>query len=743
MWLSIKEVEEQGIAARTIRHKLKSGEWESRETGERGRNGKPIREVSLESLPHELQLKIVRNHTVDESASLIDGKGNEEAGWQPALREEVGEPPALRERSLTINSHDLERNLIDALKRYEPEAREAFLAEAQRLFEIINQYEAIEPKRRKNLATGKYDFTAEVYALCEEAICTDQSILLIEPKRAKRPSPITLDQWMRKSKTLGLLAFIRSNNKAAKKDKRKARISAEATEWINSHWRKFPSPRHLYKNLAREAKKQGWTIPSESWIYRKYSALPKIVATKTFGSEKNYQSRFAPFVPRTVADLEALQILCGDHSVRDLSVVLPDGTLTRPWLTVWQCLRTGLIWGWHLDVTPSSQTIGLAYVNGVKTFGAQPTARPDQNLYSYLYTDQGRDYRSKTFTGKTLEFKNASRIDGGLKVLTTQREVGFLDEMQLKHIMARGYNAKEKAVERLFRDISDWEQIYFENEYCGRDAKSKPDRWVRAFKRHKKLQTKFSNQVHIICEESPFIDFDSYRENLAGFIHEYNISVHRRSVLGGAKTVPLDEFNRLYTTKYEISDDALSLLLMKADRRKIGKNGIQMFQSHWYFLHPDMAEFKGEQVEVRYDDSDYSRIYAVLPNSRIVEAELITPSSILNPNKKTMERVAKQANYERKVVRDFQLIQQSQYRGESVEDRIPDAMKLVEEEEVRATGTGGGAKVHQFTRMSKPISRKKTVKTTPDQIPEDAELKSADTEQIRIRDAWEEDYDGT
>ncbi len=706
MWLKFNEVEQLGLTPQWIRKKVAKGDWESREIGERGRNGKPIREVKLESLPHELQIQYLKSEEwIVESGELEENI------------EEI-------ESSLTTDSIEIERQLMEALKRYEPDVREAFLAEAHRLLEIVGRYELIEPKRRRNLATGKYEFVGEVLSLCREAVCTNSLILAVEPKRAKRPSPATLDGWMRKSKTEGLFAFIRSacSTPPSKADGRKAEISAEAVEWLNNNWRKFPSPRHIYKNLKKTSKRKNWVIPSETWIYRKYKNLPKIVSTKIFLGEKAYQSKFTPFVPRTVQDLEALQILCGDHSVRDLSVVLPDGTLTRPWLTLWQCLRTGLIWGWHLDITPSSQTIGLAYVNGVKNFGAQPIARPDQDFYSYLYTDQGKDYKSKTFTGQTLEFKKAAKIDGGLKVLTTQREVGFMNEMQLKHIMARGYNAKEKAVERLFRDISDWEQNFFETEYCGRDAKSHPDSWVRAWKRHSKLQKKFAGQPHIIVQESPFIDFDSYRENLAGFIHECNTAVHQRSVLGGHKTIPLDEFNRLYTTPYEIADDALALLLMKADRRMIGKDGIQMFQKHWYFLHPDMAEFKGEQVEVRYDDADYGRIYAILPNSKIVEAELVTPSSILNPNKKTMERIAKQQNHERKVIRDFQFITQSNFRGETAEDRVAqeDQQFVAQEEvqEIKRTGTdNGGATVHQFTRMNSPINKpKKPTQITKEEV---------------------------
>lgn len=716
MWLQFSEVEQLGITDRHIQRLVKSGEWTSRDTGWRGRNGKPIREIELESLPHELQMKWIQQN-------------------QP-------EDPAVIESSLTTSSIsiDIERRLTESLLRYKPDVREAFRNEAVRLMDIVRRYELINPKRIKN--NGKHEFVSAVWQLCREAVCSDAVVLAVEPKRGKPISPHTLDGWWRNSNSEGLCAFLRKpSSSAITRDNRKAQISPEAVEFINSKWRNYPSPRHLYKALAKIATRKNWSIPSESWIRRKYGEIPKTVSTLVYQGQKAYTSRYAPFVPRDYRDLDALQILCGDHSVRDVTVMLPDGQITRPWLTVWYDLRTGLIWGWHLDLTPSSNTIGLAYVNGVQTFGAQPLSRPDENYFSYLQTDQGRDYRSKTLTGQTLEFKNAAKIDGGLNALCTQRKVGFLNEMGLKHLMARGYNAREKAVERVFRDISDWEQNYFEAEYVGRDAKNKPEKWVAAWHRHDKLQKKFKNNLEILREESPFIFLEDYRENLAGFINEFNHIEHKRAVLGGAKIVPAQEYERLYTTRYDISDEALALLLMKADKRKIGKNGIQMFQQHWYFLHEEMANFKGEEVEIRYTDGDYSRIWAVMPNGAILEAGLITPTSILQPNKKTMETVKRQQAIERKVVRDFQFIQQSNWRGETAEDRVAQLINVEEVEEIpQKIAVNASPRIHNLTRFDKPkIVSAPTNRISTEQVGK-AEVIDifGKAEKPKIKEEWED-----
>ncbi|MCP9496259.1 MAG: Mu transposase C-terminal domain-containing protein [Pyrinomonadaceae bacterium MAG19_C2-C3] len=695
MWIELAQIIELGVSRPTIFRKISRGEWKAQDAAVGNlRRGRPSKEVLLSSLPDELQAAWARQNGADsaDSADMDDVSGE------------------------TEQKHEQKQEQLHTLLlRYPAVEREAFLAEAQRLAMIVESYMSIKPKQQRNSQTGKLEFVTAVRALCLKAACTDAAVLAREPHRAKSPAPHTLDGWARGYAKDGLLVFFRSApaQVSTKDDRRRAEISSQAMQWINANWRNFRNPSHLHKALIKRARTNKWQIPSQAWTYRLWKTMPEIVRTVHIEGVKAYTSRQAPYVPRDASDVGALQILCGDHSLRDVTVRLPDGSLVRPWLTAWQDIRTGLIWGWTLGLVPSSHSAGLAYANGVRTFGAQPLARSVDDYSSYLYTDQGRDYKSQLWDGKTIAIhKHAMRIEGGLEVLRVQRRVGFCDETHLKHILARGYNGREKPIERTFKDLSDWEQNKFK-EFCGRDAKNKPDEWVKRWHQHQRIAGAKGGKQRF--DDSPFMLLEDYREHLAGWIAEYNEGEHTRMTLGGATIVPLDEYRRLYTTHFSISEEALSLLLMKAESRVIGKNGVSLFRRDWSFLHESMSAHKGETVEVRYDDGDYTRVWVVLPAtasepSRIVEASLVTRSGLLNPNKATLKTIAETAARERKLIRDFNFVTQSRLRGETVEDRVAAALEqCVEVEEMPQVAVAGGgsetARVHQMTRMDAPKIR--------------------------------------
>jgi hypothetical protein len=239
MFLTVEQLIDLGVSRSVTFRKMATGEWASREIGT-ARNGKPIRVLVLASLPEEMQRRWLELNP---------------RGGDPAL------PPG---KSTEVSTNSLaaahESALTAALARLPLDERQIWIAEANRLRLLVERYATLEPKRRRNPATGKSEFVPDVIALCEEAVCDDLVILAREPHRARPPSPSTMDGWLRDYREIGLLAFIRTFKKSGVvgKDKRLAKISPAAVDWINGNWRKHRGPRSLYKALSKEAEKEGW-----------------------------------------------------------------------------------------------------------------------------------------------------------------------------------------------------------------------------------------------------------------------------------------------------------------------------------------------------------------------------------------------------------------------------------------------------------------------------------------------------
>ncbi|HYP29385.1 MAG TPA: transposase [Blastocatellia bacterium] len=606
-------------------------------------------------------------------------------------------------------AHERSARLERGLARIPPDERDRWISELNRLAAIIERFDSLSPKQTKHPSSGELVFTKAVFELCREAACTDQVILARTPSRGAPPSPHTLTRWLRSYREDGLIAFLRSHSTAPidKPDRRKVRLCKEAADFINSNWRTRRSPKTLYECVRDKAEQEGWAIPSYKWFQRQYRKIPRIIYSLVFKGEKHYQSNFAPYVPRDASDLGALQLLCGDHKQSDVSVLWRDGkTLLRPWITLWQDVRTGLIWGWHVDVTPSSATIGRAYARGVRDFGAQPPARPETGYKSYVYTDNGRDYRSRHMNGKIEVHHKAASLKGGIEFIRRHEHIGLFNDTDVEQVFARARNAKEKPVERTNADIARWEMNTFE-EWCGNSTDTRPDKWRKLYEQHLK-----ANKGKGRVKESPFIGFDEYVEALAGFIRDYNHKEHTRSVLGGATVVPIEEFQRLYTTPYTIKEETLALILMKAERKTIGKLGVgcSAGASSWRWQHPAMSIYKGKRVEVRYDPNDLRTVWVVLPDGNLCEASYFPQSGYLTPNKQTADLVRSTIKREKNMEKTYRLALESQLRGESVEERLQlthdiKPVEADEREQEEAIGAERGASVTLLTKYDRPKER--------------------------------------
>ena len=150
------------------------------------------------------------------------------------------------------------QRLERALRKYPPEEREAWILEIKRLAEIVEAYLEIKPKRLRGKPADGFEFAPEVLMLCNQAGSTDPVIIRREPHRRNPPSPHTLDRWSRAYRKDGMSALVREESGAEMREshRRLARMTREAVEWVQEHWRDYHGPHRLYLDWRKEAERR-------------------------------------------------------------------------------------------------------------------------------------------------------------------------------------------------------------------------------------------------------------------------------------------------------------------------------------------------------------------------------------------------------------------------------------------------------------------------------------------------------
>lgn len=140
------------------------------------------------------------------------------------------------------------------------------------------------------------------------------------------------------------------------------------------------------------------------------------------------------------------------------------------------------------------------------------------------------------------------------------------------------------------------------------------------------------------------------------------------------------------------------------------------FGSKAFYNCKELSLYKGQAVEVRYSDDDYTEVWVVLPDGSICRASRVTPTSILTPNKETLREVARYKAHERKVISEYALIAESAARGEGIEERAARAINQAEDrDKVTSEPSAPRASVTRITRMDKA-----KLEPTPAPVPQPA-----------------------
>lgn len=351
---------------------------------------------------------------------------------------------------------------------------------------------------------------------------------------------------------------------------------------------------------------------SYATVLRIIREIPPAVETLGRKGKRAFQEQYGLYIPRTYQDLRSREIFCGDHHEFDLFVYSASGKLFRPWLSAWLDLKTEVLPGWFISERPNSSTIALAYRHAVL-----PKRDKIMGLSESIYVDNGRDYRSHYLEG-------GSRYRGKIDLGTTElfarahgvRTVGEETMeglwrglgVEARHCLPA--NPQAKPIERFFGTV-ERDLIQDLPGWCGNSVDCRPTDVL------KPLLKQHEEWVGGRRDETPFLHIAEFSLRFEAWLHErYLRTAHAR--LGVS---PLEAYEREYGRPVVPSERALDILLMRAERRSVRRNGIEMFERNRWYWAEELAGRAGTCVEVRWDPRELGKILVYTDQGFLCEAK--------------------------------------------------------------------------------------------------------------------------
>jgi putative transposase len=387
----------------------------------------------------------------------------------------------------------------------------------------------------------------------------------------ERLSRSTLYAWSKALREKGPVGLINQYGKA----KKKADWPEEAKAYLEGLYLDRP-PLEMslcIEFLRGEAKNREWKLPSEATMRRHLLKIPQQEKDYHRKGPTYWRQHWVETVLRKYSSIEPGQIFVGDHVKLDFFARTPSGKLIRPWLTVWEDMRSRLIVGWCLTESPSTDSIKEALLNAVKDF----------TVPGCIHIDNGRDFASAEISG---DAKGRNRWRGGKAI----EYAGLADFLDYIVSFALIKNAKSKIVERFFGTFHKDFDCTFPT-YVGRDNLFRPE-----------------GVDDIIKKGDEVPEWSTLHPLISDAMNHYNNSPHRGDGMDGS--TPMQVWNAYYETHAVIKPkpSVLRLLAMKAVRAvKIRKYGIWAFKG--FYRSDELMKHQGEWVMYKFDPSKIDELY--------------------------------------------------------------------------------------------------------------------------------------
>lgn len=276
-----------------------------------------------------------------------------------------------------------------------------------------------------------------------------------------------------------------------------------------------------------------------------------------------------PYIARDRSKLNVGDALVGDGHVLDFMVKNPlTGKPVRATLVAFLDWRSLELCGYEIMVSENTQSIASALRNSIINLGKMPKV---------VYIDNGKAFKNKAFNGIKADFS-----DNGIS--------GIYEKLGIDVQFSKPYNGREKIIERFWKEFtSSFAKLM--PSYIGNNIENQPACTKRNEKFHKKLQGDYVPTI----------------EETKALIEHWLNNVYRKRIDKYTKLTICELFNQ--NKGKGVNVDILDDLMMATEERKIGRNGIRLFNELYY-----APELTGLNVKViaKYNmfDLSYIKVYS-------------------------------------------------------------------------------------------------------------------------------------
>lgn len=317
----------------------------------------------------------------------------------------------------------------------------------------------------------------------------------------------------------------------------------------------FPAAISFQRKLKRD-------IPESAIYFARYG-------------EEAWNRKYACFIERDYESVTPGECFVSDHAQVDVAVSLPNGKYCFPWVTAWRDFKTSKWLGWLIHPEPpNSDHIFQSFHYAVNDFG----------LPSYIYVDNGKDYRSRDFAG--------GRSRSHKLVVDKTKTTAMLGLLGITPIFAIPRNAQAKTIERDFLKNKEWFSKHLKG-YRGGNVVERPESLQREIK------------------EGDIIPWQTFRDAMDEYIKDIlNEMPSEGKILKGRS--PNEAWNAEASERRFVSKEALKLFCMRTSRPvSIMRNGILDSELGVRYWAEWMSGMKGKDTKVylRRDIKSYQEAW--------------------------------------------------------------------------------------------------------------------------------------